>query len=105
MRLPLMLVLLALAPAWAAAAGSEDPLTALAESNAKQAMSLYNSPRAAAYLIRLHALRDEVPDLNLLAQTYHDLIARRATDPLVRALAHFLRECRLTRLERSLDRQ
>jgi len=73
-----------------AATAAPDPLRTAAESEARQAIDLYNSPRAAAHLIRLHALRDEVEDLNILAQTYHDILGRRAVDPLVRTLTRML---------------
>jgi tetratricopeptide (TPR) repeat protein/transglutaminase-like putative cysteine protease len=87
MRLLPLLTLLAVT---SASAREADPATQLAEAEAKQALALYNSPRAAAHLVRLQSYRDEVEDLNLFAQTYHDLLGRRATDPLVRALTRML---------------
>ena len=75
---------------FAALAGAPDPTAELADSLARQAHEHARSPRAAAYLVRLHALRDEVEDLNLLGQTYEQLAGQRSTDPLVRDLARML---------------
>jgi tetratricopeptide (TPR) repeat protein len=44
-------------------------------------------PRSAASLIQLHALIDDVDDLNLLADTYSKLMWRGSVDPHVRTLA------------------
>ncbi len=65
----------------------DSPTTTQAEVLAKEALKNANDPRAAAALIRLHALLDDVDDLNLLADPYASLIYRRGTDPHVRALA------------------
>ncbi len=65
----------------------DSPITDRAELLGKQALKLGNEPRAAASLIRLHSLIDEVDDLNLLAEPYSSLLYRRSTDPFVRALA------------------
>ncbi|MBX7113854.1 MAG: DUF3857 domain-containing protein [Myxococcaceae bacterium] len=43
--------------------------------------------RGAAYLFRLHALIDDVDDLNLLAEPYANLLYRGITEPRVRTLA------------------
>lgn len=73
-----------------AAAALPDPDVELAQSYAQQAISLSRSPRAAASLVRLHALRDDVDDLNLFAQTYGYFVDRRGTDPLARSVARML---------------
>src|SRR3989442_2798266 len=70
----------------AALARLDSPVTDRAEAQAKQALALAHSPRSAAYLLRLRTLRDEVDDLNLLAQTYSSFLNRRGTDPLAREL-------------------
>jgi tetratricopeptide (TPR) repeat protein/transglutaminase-like putative cysteine protease len=71
----------------AAAARLDSPTTELAERHAAAALELSRSPRAAAHLYRLHELRDEVDDLNLLAQTYSTLLRKGGVDPLVKGLA------------------
>ena len=65
----------------------DSPSTDRAEKLAKAALAQSGTPRGAPPLIRLHALLDEVDDLNLLAQPYAALLARRGTDPFVRTLA------------------
>jgi len=65
----------------------DSPSTDRAERLAKTALIQHSSPRGAAPLIRLHAMLDEVDDLNLLAQPYSILLSRRSTDPHVRTLA------------------
>ncbi|MBS1153162.1 MAG: hypothetical protein H6Q89_4860, partial [Myxococcaceae bacterium] len=65
----------------------DSPSTDRAEKLAKAVLVQHTSPRGAAPLIRLHAMIDEVDDLNLLAQPYAILLARRSTDPQVRVLA------------------
>ena len=65
----------------------DSPSTDRAEKLAKQVLIQHSSPRAAAPLIRLHAMIDEIDDLNLLAQPYSILLARRSTDSHVRTLA------------------
>lgn len=70
----------------AAMARLDSPTTARAEALGQRAVSLRSSPRAAAYAIRLHELRDEVDDLNLLAQPYAQLVGP-GSHPLVRTLA------------------
>ena len=65
----------------------DSPSTDKAEKLAKAALAQHTSPRGAAPLIRLHAMLDEVDDLNLLAQPYAILLTRRSTDPHVRTLA------------------
>ena len=65
----------------------DSPVTDRAEALAKDALKSGSDPRAAASLIRLHALLDEVDDLNLLAEPYTALMYRRNTDPHVRTLA------------------
>lgn len=68
----------------------DSPVTDEAEALAKVALSRANEPRGAASLIRLHGLIDEVDDLNLLAEPYFTIAARRSTDPNVRALVREL---------------
>jgi tetratricopeptide (TPR) repeat protein len=80
------LLFLALSPA-AALARLDSPTTDRAEAHAKAAVANAHSPRALSSLIRLHSLRDEVDDLNILAQTYATVSARRSSEPLVRTLA------------------
>ncbi len=63
------------------------PVTDRAEVLAKEALKNGNDPRAAASLMRLHALLDDLDDLNLLAEPYTALMYRRNTDPHVRNLA------------------
>ena len=58
----------------------DSPSTDRAEKLAKAALVQHSSPRGAAPLIRLHAMLDEVDDLNLLAQPYAILLSRRSTD-------------------------
>jgi len=65
----------------------DSPVTDRAEALAKEALKNGNDPRGAAALIRLHALLDEVDDLNLLAEPYTNLIYRRNTESHVRDLA------------------
>lgn len=68
----------------------DSPVTTEAEALAKQALSLGGDVRAAAPLVRLHALLDDVDDLNLLAEPYTSLMWRRSTEPNVRVLARLL---------------
>ena len=68
----------------------DSPSTDRAEKLAKAALVQHSSPRGAAPLIRLHAMLDEVDDLNLLAQPYAILLSRRSTDPHVRTLARLI---------------
>lgn len=65
----------------------DSPVTDRAEALAKETLKNGNDPRAAASLIRLHSLLDDVDDLNLMAEPYTALIYRRNTDPQVRMLA------------------
>lgn len=78
----------------------DSPVTDQAEALAKTALARANEPRGAAALIRLHALIDEVDDLNLLAEPYFTIAARRSTDPNVRVVAKLL----LVDLERARGR-
>lgn len=68
----------------------EGPVTEHATSLARVALARANEARGAAPLLRLHALIDEVDDLNLLAEPYFTIAARRSTDPQVRTLARLL---------------
>ncbi len=63
------------------------PTTDRAEALAKEALSKGHDVRAAAPLIRLHGLLDDVDDLNLLAEPYAALMYRQNTDAHVRTLA------------------
>lgn len=65
----------------------DSPVTDRAEALAKEALKNGADPRAAASLIRLHTLLDDVDELNLLAEPYSALMYRRNTDGQVRALA------------------
>lgn len=65
----------------------DSPVTDRAEALAKQALKYGAEPRGASPLIRLHALLDEVDDLNLLVDPLVSLTARRGTDGNVRVLA------------------
>ena len=65
----------------------DSPVTDRAEALAKQALAHGHEPRGAGPVIRLHALLDEVDDLNLLAEPFSILLARRSTDERVRVLA------------------
>jgi tetratricopeptide (TPR) repeat protein len=65
----------------------DSPVTDRAEALAKEALARSHEPRAAAPLIRLRELLDDVDDLNLLAEPFSALLARRGTDPFVRILA------------------
>ena len=78
----------------------DSPVTDQAEALGKLALTRANEPRGAAALLRLHALMDEVDDLNLLAEPYFTIAARGSTDPNVRALAKML----LVDLERARGR-
>ncbi len=81
------LLLAALLPLAAHARRIDSPTTARAEKNAREALSNARSPRSAASLIRLHALRDEVDDLNLLADPYARFLRIPGAQPQARAVA------------------
>lgn len=87
MRALPLLVLLGTLPAHARL-GS--PTAERAENLAREALALHHSPRAAIPLFQLYALRDQVEDLNLLAQPYSALLGRAGTDPFVRFSAQLL---------------
>ncbi|MFZ5441095.1 MAG: DUF3857 domain-containing protein [Myxococcota bacterium] len=65
----------------------DSPVTDRAEALAKEVLKAGHEARGAASLIRLHALLDDVDDLNLLVEPYSALIYRRNTEPHVRTLA------------------
>lgn len=65
----------------------DSPVTTRAQELATQALQTGNTVRGAAALIRLHALIDDVDDLNLLAEPYANLLYRGGTEPRVRTLA------------------
>lgn len=85
-----MLLSLTAALCLASAPRLDSPVTAEAEALARQALSQPNESRAAAALVKLHALLDEVDDLNLLAEPYAASTWRRNVDPQVRVLAKLL---------------
>jgi len=82
-----MLLSLVVSLALASSPRLDSPITTQAEAYARQALSTAADARAAAPLLRLHALMDEVDDLNLLADPYAALLYRRNTEPHVRFLA------------------
>lgn len=61
-----------------------------AQTHAKQALERASSPQAVADLARLHQLREEVDDLNLLAEPYATLMNRESAHPAVRKVARVL---------------
>ena len=85
-----MLSSLVVTLALASAPRLDSPVTARAEALAKQALSNASDARAAAPLIRLHGLMDEVDDLNLLADPYASLLWRRNVDARVRVVARLV---------------
>lgn len=86
-HLPTSFLVLCCLPAIAATPRADDPVVQRVEEEAGEAIRLSNSPRGAIHLIRLHALRDDVADLNLLAQPYHQILSQRHADPMVRTAA------------------
>jgi tetratricopeptide (TPR) repeat protein len=71
----------------ATAAQDDDPITTRAHALAKEALAQSGRLEAAAPLIRLHAMINEVDDLNLLAEPYAILLSRRGVNPEVQKLA------------------
>ena len=65
----------------------DSPVTDRAEALGKQALAHGHEARGAGPLIRLHAMIDEVDDLNLLAEPFAVLVSRRSTEERVRVLA------------------
>ncbi|SET91133.1 DUF3857 and transglutaminase domain-containing protein [Stigmatella erecta] len=76
------------------------PAAEAAQAYTTQAIELASSPRGAAYLIRLHALAEDLEDITPLVSTYAQVIGRRNTDPNTRATATLL----LMDLERARGR-
>ncbi len=70
-----------------AESAGEDPMAQLAQTEADAASRLRQSPRGAVHLMRLHALRDEVSDLNLFSRAYGEVLSDRRADPMVKTLA------------------
>ena len=68
---------------------ASDSATAARE-QAEEALKLASSPRGAAQLIRLHALREDLEDLTPLVKTYAEVATRRDTDPGTRTTAWHL---------------
>jgi tetratricopeptide (TPR) repeat protein len=81
------MLLALLLPLTLAAPRLDSYVTDRADELARLALKQGNEPRAAAALIHLHGLLDEVDDLNLLAEPYSALLYRRSTDPFVRVMA------------------
>ncbi len=77
-----------------------EPGVAVAKAQAEEALQQATSPRGAAHLLRLHALKGELEDLTPLVSTYTQVLARRSSDPGARATAHLL----LLDLERTRGR-
>jgi tetratricopeptide (TPR) repeat protein len=80
-------LLVAVLPGLALASSDVDPALQLARTEAAQALSTASSPRAAAHLVRLHALRDELSDLQTLADVYSQILSNGRADPFARDLA------------------
>src|SRR5215831_10645661 len=74
-------------PTAALAASDVDPVLAFERTEAAQALNNASSPRAAAHLVRLHSLRDEVSDLQLLADVYLQILSTPRADVYARNLA------------------
>jgi tetratricopeptide (TPR) repeat protein len=88
--LALLLPLLAVPAASRAAAPAADPLDAEVEAVAREGLRLAGSPRGAAHLLRMHALKDVVADLAPMAATLERVARSPATHPLTRATAEHL---------------
>ncbi len=86
-RLGKWLLFVVVLPGMALASSDADPALQLARAEAAQALSTAHSPRAAAHLIRLHALRDELSDLQTFADVYHQILSDPRADPFTRNLA------------------
>jgi len=80
-------LLVAVVPGIALASTDLDPALQLARAEAAQSLSTAHSPRAAAHLIRLHALRDELSDLQTFADVYLQILSNPRADPFTRNLA------------------
>jgi tetratricopeptide (TPR) repeat protein len=65
----------------------DSPITDRAEALGREALQQGHDVRAAAAMIRLRQLLDEVDELNLLADPFASLLWRPRTDPMVRVLA------------------
>jgi len=65
----------------------DSPVTDRAEALGKLALAHGHEARGAGPLIRLHAMIDDVDDLNLLAEPFAVLVSRRSTEERVRVLA------------------
>ncbi|MEN9797013.1 MAG: hypothetical protein RL653_709 [Pseudomonadota bacterium] len=72
------------------ATSAADPQLAWVRAQAAAALAHGDSPRAAADVLRLHAARDTVVDLQELAGPLESLVSRTQTEPRVRALARHL---------------
>ncbi|HYH97593.1 tetratricopeptide repeat protein, partial [Hyalangium sp.] len=77
-----------------------DPTAAAAQAYADKALELASSPRGTAYLIRLHALVEDLEDITPLANTYATIASKRSADPGTRTTATLL----LMDLERARGR-
>lgn len=79
--------MLALLVAYALAAPLDSPSTERAQALGALVLKHGGEARGAADLIRLHAMLDEVDDLNLIADPLSQLLYRRSTETNVRTLA------------------
>lgn len=77
----LVAIALFVTPLLALAAEDVDPIVSEVLTHSRAMKAHAGSPRGIAHLSRLHALRDQVADLNLLAQPYADVLYRRSTHP------------------------
>src|SRR5438309_1122224 len=81
------MVLLLFSLLTATATGDDDPTTTRAHALGKEALAQSGRLEAAAPLIRLWAMNNDVDDLNLLAEPYAILLSRRGVNPEVQRLA------------------
>jgi cellulose synthase operon protein C len=88
--MPRRLSLLAVVLLHATALAQTDPLVAEAQVHAQEAIAQSRSPRGAASLFRLNALREDLGELSLLARTYSAILDERSADHFTRTLARML---------------
>ncbi|WP_224361087.1 DUF3857 domain-containing protein [Hyalangium versicolor] len=81
-------------------AKTPDPTAEAAQELSEKALELANSPRGAAYLIRLHGKVEDLEDVTPLVSTYAQVASKRSADPGTRATATML----LMDLERARGR-
>ena len=87
LRLTLLSLVL---PALALAADSVDPIEALAQQRAEQALAQASSPRGAAALFRLHELQDQLQDLGPVLHVDQKIAGSSRSDQFTRAVARQL---------------